>query len=99
MRRKLDKNVTHLIAYRCAGEKVRNAALASGKIATMKVSWVEAAWSSRHSNPELNACDLDFVVSCFLLSITFFPLRIGIVLRCFKSVVCVLLGFLKKAKH
>lgn len=62
MRRKLDQSVTHLVAFRCAGEKVRKAALTSVSIATMKVSWVEDAWNLRHSNPELNACDPDFVV-------------------------------------
>ncbi|VDK35480.1 unnamed protein product [Taenia asiatica] len=61
MRRKLDQSVTHLVAFRCAGEKVRKAALTSVNVATMKVSWVEDAWNSRHSNPELNACDQDFV--------------------------------------
>ncbi|EUB63999.1 Protein ECT2 [Echinococcus granulosus] len=61
MRRKLDQNVTHLVAFRCAGEKVRKAALTSVNVATMKVSWVEDAWNLRHSNPEVNACDPDFV--------------------------------------
>ncbi|VDM17680.1 unnamed protein product [Hydatigera taeniaeformis] len=61
MRRKLDQSVTHLVAFRCAGEKVRKAALTSTTVATMKVSWVEDAWNLRHSNPDLNACDPDFV--------------------------------------
>lgn len=62
VRRKLDPTVTHLVAYRCAGEKVRKAALNSTNVATMKLSWVEKAWNSRHINPELNACDPEFIV-------------------------------------
>nr|CDS26114.2 protein ect2 [Hymenolepis microstoma] len=61
VRRKLDPTVTHLIAYRCAGEKVRKAALTSANVTTMKLSWVQEAWDSRHSNPQLNACGDDFI--------------------------------------
>ncbi|VDO11225.1 unnamed protein product [Rodentolepis nana] len=61
VRRKLDSTVTHLIAYRCAGEKVRKAALTSANVTTMKISWVQEAWDSRHSNSQLNACGEDFI--------------------------------------
>lgn len=65
VRRKLDPAVTHLVAYRCAGEKVRKAALTSTNVATMKLSWVQEAWNSRHSKSQLNACEEDFVVGLY----------------------------------
>ncbi|KAF7260541.1 hypothetical protein EG68_01905 [Paragonimus skrjabini miyazakii] len=52
---------THLVAYRCAGEKVRSAALATRRIATVKASWVEEAWSRRTDQPCLNATEVEFV--------------------------------------
>ncbi|KAF6777047.1 hypothetical protein AHF37_04275, partial [Paragonimus kellicotti] len=52
---------THLVAYRCAGEKVRSAALATRRIATVKASWVEEAWTRRTDQPWLNATDVEFV--------------------------------------
>ncbi|VUZ57281.1 unnamed protein product [Hymenolepis diminuta] len=61
VRRKLDPAVTHLVVYRCAGEKVRKAALASTNVARMRLSWVQEAWNSRHSKSQLNACEEDFV--------------------------------------
>ncbi|KAF8560859.1 hypothetical protein P879_07004, partial [Paragonimus westermani] len=52
---------THLVAYRCAGEKVRSAALATRRIATVKASWVEEAWTRRSEQPCLNATEVEFV--------------------------------------
>ncbi|KER27426.1 hypothetical protein T265_05531 [Opisthorchis viverrini] len=52
---------THLVAYRCAGEKVRAAALAPRRITTVKASWIDNAWARRIEQPTLNATDPEFV--------------------------------------
>ncbi|VDN35565.1 unnamed protein product, partial [Dibothriocephalus latus] len=61
VRRRLDADVTHLVAYRCAGEKVRKAALTSTNITTMNASWIESAWGLRTSNPFFDSTEVEFV--------------------------------------
>ncbi|VDP37184.1 unnamed protein product [Echinostoma caproni] len=64
VRRCMNVNTTtHLVAYRCAGEKVREAAITARRIATVKTSWVESAWERRCDETRLNATDPSFVVS------------------------------------
>nr|VZI00455.1 unnamed protein product [Spirometra erinaceieuropaei] len=61
VRRRLDADVTHLVAYRCAGEKVRKAALTSTNITTVNASWIESAWDLRISNPFFDSTETEFV--------------------------------------
>ncbi|VDM02872.1 unnamed protein product [Schistocephalus solidus] len=61
VRRRLDADVTHLVAYRCAGEKVRKAALTSTNITTVSASWIESAWDLRISDPFFDSTEPDFV--------------------------------------
>ncbi|TPP65804.1 Protein ect2 [Fasciola gigantica] len=58
VRRYMNVNTTtHLVAYRCAGDKVREAAITTRRIATVKTSWVEVAWEKRCDNPHISATD------------------------------------------
>ncbi|THD25749.1 Protein ect2 [Fasciola hepatica] len=62
VRRYMNVNTTtHLVAYRCAGDKVREAAITTRRIATVKTSWVEVAWEKRCDNPHISATDSSFV--------------------------------------